>query len=119
MVSDRCPGVLNAVPARDGLLVRVRVPGGLIVGSQWAVLAQLARRYGDGRIDITARANVQLRGLRAQTLPEVTRELESIGLLPSRSHERVRNILVSPFAGIDPGELLDVRPFVRALDAGL
>ena len=42
--------------------------------------------------------------------------LASAGLFPSREHDRVRNIIASPFAGLDATELLDTRPLVRKLD---
>ena len=115
----RCPGALHAVPARDGLLARIRIPGGLLAPAQLATLGRLARRCGSGIVEITARANVQLRGLDAERTDELADGLTEAGLLVSATHDRVRNIVASPFAGIDPTERLDVRPFVRALDRGL
>jgi len=116
---NRCPGVLHALACRDGMLVRVRVPGGLITLEQTTALAELARKQGDAFLDLTARANVQLRGIQEDALPKVADALAAIGLLPSARHDRVRNIFAGPFVGIDPQELFDVRPLVRAFDAGL
>ncbi len=42
--------------------------------------------------------------------------MASAGLLPSGEHDRVRNIIASPFAGLDTKELLDTVPFVEELD---
>lgn len=117
--TDRCPGVLHALACRDGMLVRVRVPGGLITIEQMIGLAGLARTCGDGFLDLTARANVQLRGIGEDALSNVADALAALGLLPSIAHDRVRNIFANPFAGIDAQELLDVRPLLRAFDAGL
>ena len=47
----------------------------------------------------------------------LTDGLFQAGLLPSLSHERVRNVLASPLAGLDRGP--DLTGVVRALDAGL
>ncbi len=116
---DRCPGAVHAVAAADGALVRVRVPGGYLGVAALRALAAMAERYGDGAMDITARANVQLRGLRESDLARVATALAVAGLLPSVTHERVRNIVASPFAGIDPDERCDVRPLVAALDRSL
>lgn len=114
-----CPGALRAVPALDGLLARIRTPGGLVSIAQVRALAAIARTFGDGRIDITARASVQLRGIAAEALAPLGDALEAAGLLPSRSHDRVRNIVAPALTGFDPGELVDVAPLVRALDAAI
>ncbi|GAC1658858.1 MAG: precorrin-3B synthase [Candidatus Elarobacter sp.] len=101
------------------MLVRVRIPGGLLGASALAALARASLQFGDGRLDFTARASVQLRGVRTDGLSVLGEVLDAAGLLPSRAHDRVRNVIASPFAGVDPDELLDPRPLVSALDAAL
>jgi precorrin-3B synthase len=115
--ADRCPGALRLLEAADGFLARVRLPGGLVSGEQLRVLARLADELGDGRAELTSRGNVQLRGLAADAAEALTSELSRAGLLPSLSHDRVRNVLASPLAGLDRGA--DLTGVVRALDAGL
>jgi precorrin-3B synthase len=114
-----CPGVLHAVPAKDGLLLRVRMPGGLIDSRQLSALSKLSATISDGQIEITSRANVQLRAIKSRDLDAIVERLTSVGLLPSREHDRVRNIVASPFAGLDSTELVDTRSLVRALDERL
>jgi precorrin-3B synthase len=109
--------VLRLAEAADGLLARVRLPGGLIDAAQLRVLARLAGELGDGRVELTSRGNVQLRGLAADAASPLTGELVQAGLLPSLSHDRVRNVLASPLAGLDRGP--DLTGIVRALDAAL
>lgn len=115
----RCPGALHAVAVRDGLLARIRIPGGLVTAAQVRALASAAERCGDGRIDVTSRGSVQLRGIAAAALTELAEALAAAGLLPSATHDRVRNIVASPFTGVDPDEMIDTRPLVRELDARL
>src|SRR5579862_3032120 len=115
--ADRCPGVLRLAEAADGYLARIRLPGGLIDAGQMRVLARLAREFGDGRVELTSRGNVQLRALAAGAADPLTDELTRAGLLPSLSHDRVRNVLASPLAGLDGGP--DLTGIVRALDAAL
>lgn len=109
--------MLRLAEAADGYLARIRLPGGLIGAEQVRVLARLADELGDGRIELTSRGNVQLRGLAADAAGRLTGELAQAGLLPSMSHERVRNVIASPLAGVDGGP--DLTGIVRALDAGL
>ncbi|ONM50153.1 precorrin-3B synthase [Nocardia donostiensis] len=113
---DSCPGVLRLHEAADGPLARVRLPGGRVEPGQMQVLAEAARELGDGNIELTSRGNVQLR--RVRDAAELTGRLESAGLLPSHTHERVRNIIASPLAGRVGGGA-DVHALVRELDAGL
>ena len=114
---DRCPGALRLAEAADGYLARVRLPGGLVTGAQLRVLAGLAGELGDGRVELTSRGNVQLRALAAGSAGPLTAALTDAGLLPSLDHDRVRNVLASPLAGLDGGG--DLTGLVRALDAGL
>ncbi|MGY1679684.1 precorrin-3B synthase [Geodermatophilus sp. SYSU D01176] len=114
--TDACPGTLQTHAAADGALARVRVPGGLLTGSQLRALAAAARDLGDGALELTSRGNVQLRGLRAGAEAALGNRLAAAGLLPSATHERVRNVLASALTGRAGGHV-DARPWVRALDA--
>ncbi|MEU0237772.1 nitrite reductase [Nocardiopsis sp. NPDC006198] len=126
---DRCPGVLRPWPAEDGLLVRLRLIGGRVGASSLRALAAVADRYGSGRVHVTGRANLQLRALpgnAGRLGPEVVRALAETGLLPSVSHELVRNVMVSPGtgtagpAGTGPGGgRADLRPVASDLDTML
>lgn len=116
--ADACPGALQTHPAADGALARVRVPGGALTVAQLRVLTTAARDLGDGALELTSRGNVQLRGLRAGSEPELGDRLAEAGLLPSATHETARNVLASVLSG-RAGGVLDVRPWVPAFDAGL
>jgi precorrin-3B synthase len=109
--------VLRLIEAADGHLARVRLPGGYVTAGQLRCLARLAGEMGDGRVELTSRGNVQLRALAAGAGARLADELAAAGLLPSLDHDRVRNVLASPLAGLDEGP--DLAPVVRALDAGL
>jgi precorrin-3B synthase len=111
--------VLRLAEAADGHLARIRLPGGLVTAAQLRELARLAVGLGDGRAELTSRGNVQLRGLAADAAGPLTDALARAGLLPSLSHDRVRNVLASPLAGLDGGGRPDLTGIVRALDAAL
>jgi precorrin-3B synthase len=101
------------------MLIRIRTPGGLISGAQLKAVARAAREFSHPTIDITARANIQLRGIRQEDLAALFEVLASAGLIPSGEHDRVRNIVTSPLAGLDSEELFDTRSLVRRLDQEL
>ncbi|MBS4730470.1 precorrin-3B synthase [Mycobacterium sp. SM1] len=113
---DACPGALRVHQAADGALVRVRLPGGMISAGQFAALARAARRFGSGSLELTSRGNVQIRGVCDPA--NVTTALAGAGLLPSATHERVRNIVASPLSG-RIGGLADVRGWVTELDEAI
>jgi precorrin-3B synthase len=116
---DACPGALQTHPAADGGLARVRLPGGSLRGGQLEALAAAARELGNGSLELTSRGNVQLRGLPEGAEAELGERLAAAGLLPSATHERIRNVLASGLSGRTGGGHVDVRPWAAALDAGL
>src|SRR5947209_15080892 len=116
---DACPGALQTHAAADGGLARVRVPGGTLAAGQLRVLAAAARELGDGALELTSRGNVQLRGLSPGVEGELGDRLAGAGLLPSATHETVRNVVASTLSGRVGGGALDVRSWVGALDRGL
>jgi precorrin-3B synthase len=116
---DACPGALTLHAAADGGLARVRLPGGLVSAAQLRVLAAAADDLGDGRVELTSRGNVQLRALAPGAELELGDRLAAAGLLPSATHERVRNIVASPLAGVDRTGAVDVPALVAAIDAEL
>lgn len=113
---DACPGALQVHQAADGALARLRLPGGMITAAQLDALADAATRFGAGTLELTARGNLQLRGI--TDTAAVADAVSAAGLLPSLTHERVRNIVSSPLSG-RVGGLADVRPWVNELDRGV
>ncbi|GAB7069717.1 precorrin-3B synthase [Mycobacterium hodleri] len=113
---DACPGALAVHQAADGALARVRLPGGMIEAPQLEALALAAARFGSPAMELTSRGNVQIRGITdADGLADA---IADAGLLPSPTHERVRNVVASPLTGRQGGTA-DVRDLVRALDSAI
>lgn len=97
-----CPGALRPMESGDGLLVRVKPRGSVLTLVEAEGLAEIAERLGNGHIDLTRRANLQIRGLGRQSLDELHRRLDRLGLLdPDAETEAARNIMVGPFAGTE------------------
>lgn len=109
-VKGWCPGALRPMLSGDGLIVRVRPQSATLGLDELAVLVDAAGLFGNGHIDLTRRANLQIRGVSEATLPQLHEVIARLGLLDdSPDGEAVRNVMINPLAGIDPAEVLDVR----------
>ncbi len=98
IVQGWCPGALRPMQSGDGLVVRVRPRGGRLLQDQVAGIAALAAKHGNGLIDLSARANLQLRGVTDGSYDALMAGLQGLGLLDvSAEAEARRNILVTPF----------------------
>lgn len=82
----------------DGLVVRLRAPFGRFTPEQAEAVADLSRRFGNGRLDLSARANLQLRGVTEADHPALIAGLAALGLVdPDAATEARRNIVMQPF----------------------
>lgn len=99
-------------------MVRLRLPGGRLPAAALSRLADLAGLYGNGILQLTSRAGLQVRGLPDPVPGAFVEEVGAAGLLPTATHERVRNIVTSPLTGLLGGGA-DLAPMITALDAAL
>lgn len=111
----RFHGLYYVAPAQDAFMCRMRLPNGILKAWQLAEVATIAERYGHGGADVTTRANLQIRKIKAEHGPELIERLAEIGITAKGSGaDNIRNVTGSATAGIDPNELLDTRPYARA-----
>jgi precorrin-3B synthase len=113
---DACPGALQLHQAADGALARVRLPGGVISAGQLEALARAATEFGSPAMELTSRGNIQLRAI--SDTAAVAEIAAAAGLLPSQTHERVRNIVASPLSG-RVGGTTDIRELIIELDEAI
>src|SRR3712207_6697032 len=97
-----CPGVRRPMATGDGLLVRLHPFAGRLSADQAHFIARAAREYGNGHLDITARGNLQIRGVREDTYPALLALLEREGLVEPDGDGPNRLTVLSPLAGRDP-----------------
>jgi ferredoxin-nitrite reductase len=110
-----CPDIYHPAVARDGLLTRLRIPGGVLNHTQCVAIAELLDTIGLEYIQVTNRANLQIRGLSQDLDGELLVKLADCGLAASNiAIDGIRNIMLSPTAGIDESEYVDVRPLAAA-----
>ncbi|MCR8546882.1 cobalamin biosynthesis protein CobG [Salipiger sp. P9] len=97
-VKGWCPGALRPMMSGDGLVIRVRPRLARLEAAQALGLCDLAQRYGNGSLDLTSRANLQIRGVAPDDHKPLMAALGGLDLLDTDPEtERRRNILVTPF----------------------
>jgi precorrin-3B synthase len=132
-----CPGLLRIVAARDGGICRIKLPGGELNAVQARAIAAASARYAAGVIELTNRANLQVRGVKPAAEAALIAALVDAGLGPmavacapnpsdataehvastliASAADDVRNVMISPAAGRDPFALFDTRPLCAEL----
>ena len=114
-----CPGLLRIVPALDGGICRIKLNGGSINSVQAEAVASAAERYASGAIEATNRGNLQIRGIGNEQSALID-SLLAAGLGPrTAAGDDVRNLMLSPGAGIDRRMLFDTRPLAGQILATL
>ncbi|GMB83106.1 precorrin-3B synthase [Shinella zoogloeoides] len=106
-----CPSLSAPMQTGDGLLVRLRPAAPALTADDMLVLADLSRRHGNGLIEITARGNLQLRGLTEASVPRLAEGLAVAGIVPQTGVA----IEIPPLSGIDSSEAADAAPVAEAL----
>src|SRR5919109_3576312 len=96
-------------------MVRVKVPYGSLTPEQLEMMGHIAETYSRGWGHITTRQNVQFHFVALGRIPEVMRDLASVGLTTREAcGDPVRNVAGCPLAGDCPFEVLDITPWAEA-----
>ncbi|MBW8869086.1 MAG: nitrite/sulfite reductase [Acidobacteria bacterium] len=108
-------GVYSQRQEGDSMMVRVKIPQGVLTSAQLRALAEVADRYSTGRGHITTRQNVQFHFVQLERIPDVMRDLASVGLTTREAcGDTVRNVQGCHLAGACPFEVLDISPWAEA-----
>ncbi|MDD5199580.1 MAG: NirA family protein [Terrimicrobiaceae bacterium] len=109
-------GLFYLTPVKDAFMARLRIPGGQLMSHQVRELARIAKELTTGYVQVTTRANLQLRLIEPKNTPEFLRRVQAIGLHTRGSGaDNIRNLTSNPTAGIDPVEIIDCTRYVREL----
>ena len=100
----------------DVQMIRVKIPGGILTPEAMDGLGEVADRYAPmGKGHITTRENVQFHHIPLAECPDALRLLGGVGLTTREAcGNTVRNVVGSPYAGIDPEEVFDPTPYLAA-----
>lgn len=110
-----CPSLSAPMTTGDGLLVRLNPRGGAITAGQLAGMAQASSRHGNAMIEITARGNLQIRGLAQATMDPFAEDILALDIVADEGVETRTN----PLAGRDALEIADPRPLAQAVREGI
>jgi ferredoxin-nitrite reductase len=109
-------GLFYVAPAQDAFMCRLRLHGGIVSSHQLRGIAGIAEELGGGFVDVTTRANLQIRAIKAEHGPEVLTRLYDLGIVNrGAGADNIRNVTGGPTAGIDLDELIDTRALCRDL----
>jgi len=109
-------GLFFLSPVKEAFMARLRIPGGRLKSFHLREIAAVARELTSGYLQVTTRANLQLRLIEPRHAPEFLRRIEQIGLTSRGSGaDNIRNLTTNPTAGIDPYELVDCSAYVQEL----
>jgi ferredoxin-nitrite reductase len=109
-------GLFYLTPNKEAFMARLRIPGGQLRTFQLRELANVAKQLTTGYVQITTRANLQMRLIESKDTPAFLHRIQSIGLHTRGSGaDNIRNLTANPTAGIDPHELIDVLPLCHEM----
>ena len=105
-----CPTLDAPMQTGDGLLARIRLADGRIDPFRLERLAVVCGTYGNGIMEITARGNLQVRGLTEAVVADFAAEVRQI-----ISVDTGLVVETPPLAGDDPLEFVDPRPLAAQI----
>ncbi len=109
-------GLFFLTPSKEAFMARLRIPGGQMRTFQLREIAKVAAELTTGYVQITTRANLQIRLIEPKDAPEVLRRIQSVGLhTRGAGADNIRNLTANPTAGIDPVELIDTLPLCHEM----
>ncbi|TXI04249.1 MAG: precorrin-3B synthase [Rhizobium sp.] len=115
MVRGACPSLRAPMQTGDGLLVRLRPSTPGLTNAQFRALADASEKHGNGLIEITARGNLQLRGMTSKSMAGLAADIDRAGIVPQSGVA----IEVPPLSGIDPTEAADARGLAERLRSAI
>ena len=82
-----CPGAHRPMASGDGLILRVRPQCARLTAAQALGLCAAAERHGSGILELTSRANLQIRGVTQAAFPPL---LAALDMLAPRAEAAAR-----------------------------
>ncbi|MEL6643579.1 MAG: NirA family protein [Pseudomonadota bacterium] len=111
-------GFFNVEPNSEGYMMRLRAPGCVLTADQFRVLAQCAEDYAGTYAHVTTRGSLQLREIRPRSVIAMIETMHDAALTSQGTGaDSARNLTVTPSAGFDVDELIDMTPQAKRLSS--
>ena len=98
-----CPSLSTPMMTGDGLLARLRPEKPGFALRELMAIADAVALCGNGILEITARGNLQIRGLTTHTVPLLSEKIAEAGIVIAQGLA----VETPPLAGLDPTEIAD------------
>jgi len=109
-------GVYSQRQEGDAMMVRVKIPQGILTSSQLHALADVSERFSTGRGHVTTRQNVQFHFVKLDDTDDALRVLADAGLTTREAcGNSVRNVTACPYAGASALEPFDTTPYAESV----
>ena len=104
-------GTFFRKPTPGQFMMRIHITNGQTTSGQLRTLAEIARRLGNGVLDITTRQQVQLRAIKIGAVPEILAALQGVDLNSFQTGmDNIRGVNCCPLSGLTAEELFDAAP---------
>lgn len=109
-------GLFFMSPMKDGYMARLRIPGGQLTSTQLREIASITDQLTTGYLQVTTRANLQVRHITPKDAPEFLRRIQAVGLhTRGAGADNIRNLTCDPTSGVDADERVETLPIVQQL----
>ncbi|MEO0747694.1 MAG: NirA family protein [Pseudomonadota bacterium] len=109
-------GFFNVTPNSEGYMMRLRAPACVLTADQMTALAHCAETYAGGYCHVTTRGSLQLREIQPRSVIAMIETMEAANLTSQGTGaDSARNLTVTPSAGFDVDELIDMTPQAKRL----
>ena len=108
-------GIYGQRQGGENQMVRIKIPAGVLSPAQLDMLAHISDTYSRGWGHITTRQNVQFHFVQLDDIPQLLRDLASVGFTTREAcGDTVRNVQGCHLAGACPHEVLDITHWANA-----
>jgi len=109
-------GIYGIRNTTDEHMVRIKLKWGHMTADQLDAMADIAERFATPKCaHVTTRQAIQMHHIKRRDVPALIRAIAECGLTTREAcGNTVRNVTASHYAGIDPLEVFDVRPYAQA-----
>ena len=103
----KCFGIFDKPATPNQFMMRLRIRGGQLNYDQALAVGEIAREFCKDYMDLTTRAQIELRYIRVEDLPIIIKKLESVGLSAYQTGvDNFRGIVADPLDSLGYDNIL-------------